>query len=98
MLKGRKIEWKSHLGNTVTIEGSSDEHLANTIQYISQYYYCYSSKILKEFKKEARRRKLTKEFLDKAQYPYKDGRGNYIVWDFAKAKPKVIGSYLRSKC
>ena len=89
----RKREWQTHLGNTVSIEGCSDEHLANTIQWIK--HYNGDPKMLKLLNKEAERRGLTEEFLGRAQFPYKDGLGNYLVWCFKTNKPKVVGTYVR---
>ena len=90
----RKTLWSTHLGNKVSVEGMADEHLANTIQYLT-YYHGHNDDLLEILKKEAKIRKLSEEFLGKAQYPYKDGLGNYIVWDFVNDRPKVVGSYLR---
>lgn len=92
----KKTEWKTHLGTTVTIEGMEDEHLANTIQFVSYYVNYYSKSLLDVFKKEAKNRGLTKEFLNRAPFPYKDGKGSYIIWDYEIGAPKIIGSYLRS--
>lgn len=93
MSNPRKAEWQTHLGNMVSVEGCSDEHLANTIQWLS--HYKTGSKTLAVLKREAKNRGLTKDFLDRAQFPYKDGKGNWIVWDFKASEPKVVGSYLR---
>lgn len=87
--------WVTHLGNSVSIEGMSDEHLANTIQFITFHKTTWWAKMSTELKKEAKRRGLTSDFLARAPFPYKDGFGNYIVWDYKNGKPKVIGSYLR---
>lgn len=88
-----KTEWTTHLGNTVTVEGMADAHVANAIQFLTHYQF--NNDFLKVLKKEAKRRKLTKEYLERAQFPYKDGKGNWIIWDFKTDNPKVIGSYLR---
>lgn len=90
----RKQSWGTHLGNHVTIEGMDDEHVANTIQFLTHYAH-HNQDMLMDLKKEAELRGLSEEFLSKAQYPYKDGRGNYLVWDFSSNRPKIIGSYLR---
>lgn len=87
----RQFEWRTHLGNVVSIEGIEDTHLANAIQFC--FFYERPIEILLELHREAKRRNLSKEFLDKAQYPYKDGKGNWIVWDFKTHKPKTIGRY-----
>lgn len=89
----KKTAWETHLGNQVTVEGMHDMHLANAIQFLMRYNN--NAAFLKILKKEAKSRKLSQEFLDGAQYPYKDGKGNWIVWDFFKDRPKIIGSYLR---
>jgi hypothetical protein len=92
----RAFEWKTHLGNKVTVEGCCDEHLANMIQYITHYrMWADTEEVLILLKEEVKLRGLAQEFLDKAQYPYRDGRGNWIVWDFATGEPKVIGLYKR---
>lgn len=89
----RKREWQTHLGNSVSVEGCSDEHLANTIQYLSHYNIDPEMVILLE--KEAKRRGLTKEFISRAQFPYKDGKGNWVVWCFKSNCPKFVGTYVR---
>lgn len=91
----KKSSWTTHLGNSVSIEGMSDEHLANTIQFVSYYKTKYWAKMGVELKKEAKRRGLASEFLLRAPFPYKDGFGNWIVWDYKTNKPKAVGSYLR---
>lgn len=91
----RKSTWITHLGNTVSVEGISDEHLANTIQFLEYYKYLSLANSIKELKKEAKRRKLDEFFLALAPYPYKDGLGNYLIWSYANNKPKVVGSYVR---
>lgn len=93
MKYNKKTEWITHMGNTVSVGGIEDTHLANVIQFLTYYKKCIE--ILKAFKKEAKCRGLSEEFLSKAQYPYKDGKGNYLVWDFKTMETKVIGSYLR---
>lgn len=93
MKYNRKTEWTTHLGNEVSVEGMRDMHLANAIQFLTRYNN--NPDFLKVLKREAKRRKLSKEFLNGAQYPYKDGKGNWIVWDFFKNAPRAIGSYLR---
>lgn len=89
----KKTEWTTHLGNTVTVEGMEDSHVANAIQFFT--HYRVRAEMLKALKKEAKRRKLTVAFLERAQFPYKDGKGNWIVWDFTADAPKIIGSYKR---
>lgn len=93
MGKLREREWQTHLGNSVSVQGCSDEHLANTIQWVS--VYSKDAGFKRSLKYEAERRGLTKAFLDKAQYPYKDGLGNYIVWNFEIHEPMIVGSYTR---
>jgi len=91
-----KFEWQTHLGNKVTIDGVDDEHLANMLQYVGYYkMWNNTEEILEALRTEVQHRGLSQEFLDKAQFPYKDGRGNYIVWDFQVGGPKIIGSYKR---
>lgn len=90
----RQREWQTHLGNSVSVQGCCDEHLANTIQWLNAYS---QDKGMKELlKEEAERRGLTQAFLDKAQYPYKDGLGNYLVWNFETHEPMVVGTYTRN--
>lgn len=89
----KKTVWTTHLGNEVSIEGMHDMHLANAIQFLTRYGN--NMTFLKALKKEAKLRKLSQEFLDGAQYPYKDGKGNWIVWDFFRDGPRAIGSYIR---
>lgn len=91
----RNLSWQTHLGNTVSVKGCSDEHLANTIQFFTLYRGRNEFDFIQTLRAEAKRRKLTQEFLDKAQYPYKDGLGNYIVWDFEKDTTKIVGKYSR---
>lgn len=93
MKYNRKMEWTTHLGNTVTVEGMADEHIANTIQFLT--HYKVKASFLELLKKEAKRRRLTKAFLARAQIPYKDGRGNWIVWDFVSDRAEIVGSYKR---
>ena len=96
MKNTRNTEWKTHLGNNVTVRGMSDEHLANTIQYVENYTDITAWKgSLPVLKKEAKLRGLSQEFLDRAPFPYKDGLGNWIVWDYDNDEPKAIGSYAR---
>ena len=87
--------WQTHLGNVVSLKGINDEHLANIVQFATHYKKFGRTGFLKDLKKEAKDRGLTKAFLDRAPFPYKDGLGNWIVWDFKKDAAKVIGSYLR---
>lgn len=89
----RKYLWQTHLGLTVSIEGIEDEHLANTIQFAT--FYRLKTSLIIALKQEAERRGLTKEYLTRAPFPYKDGVGNWIIWDYENNKPRVIGSYLR---
>lgn len=91
----RDTKWGTHLGNWVTVRGMSDEHLANSIQFMTKYPGHYASDILPTLKEEAKLRELSDEFLDRAPFPYKDGQGNYIVWDYQLNKPKAIGRYDR---
>jgi len=93
-MENRKREWQTHLGNSVTVEGCSDEHLANTLQYL-KYYNHPDIKMVKLLEKEAKKRGLTEEFLSRAQFPYKDGKGNWLVWCFKTNAPKIVGSYVR---
>lgn len=89
----RDREWETHLGNRVSVKGCSDEHLANTLQWVSFYYP--NDKMVDLLKEEAALRGLSEAFLSKAQYPYKDGKGNYLVWCFETHEPEIVGSYSR---
>lgn len=91
---GRDKSWTTHLGNEVSIEGAEDSHIANTIQFLVHYKHP-DKKMLKELKQEAKFRGLNKEYLDRAPFPYKDGLGNWIVWDYKTDKPKEIGRYAK---
>lgn len=93
MKYNRKTKWFTLSGQVVTVEGMGDEHLANTIQFLS--HYGKNDSLLAEMRREAKRRGLGKDFLSRAQFPYKDGQGNYLVWDFKKNGPKKVGSYVR---
>lgn len=90
----RQREWTTHLGNKVTVEGCCDEHLANTIQWV-EFYRKHDTALITLLREEANRRGLTQGFLDRAQFPYRDGYGNWIVWNFATSDTMIVGSYLR---
>lgn len=89
----RQREWQTHLGQTVSVQGCSDEHLANTLQWVA--HYTADRGMVRELKAEAKRRGLTQGFLDRAQFPYKDGLGNWLVWNFETSEPMIVGTYLR---
>lgn len=91
----RQLSWQTHLGNVVTIEGMEDSHLANTIQFLG-HRISKNHSTMKALYDEAKLRGLTQEYLDRAPFPYKDGKGNWIIWNNT-AEPKVVGSYLRSE-
>jgi hypothetical protein len=69
-----------------------DTHVANTIQYLETYEL--NPLFLVALLKEANKRGLGPEYLAKAPYPYKDGKGNWIVWDYENDGPKVVGRYV----
>jgi hypothetical protein len=92
----RKISWTTHLGNDVTIEGMEDSHLANTIQFVKHRCGSGNYEILKALHDEAKLRGLTQEYLDRAPFPYKDGKGNWVIWNDTP-QPKIVGSYLREE-
>jgi len=92
-MKTKEFIWRTHLQNEVSLKGCSDEHLANTIQYLNKYDYPLA--LQRSFSKEAKVRRLTEEFINKAQFPYKDGIGNWIIWCFKENRPKIIGRYKR---
>lgn len=83
--------WQDHLGNKLKVKDMSDEHIANTIQHIK--FYRYSEAIIEFFLEEAERRKLSEKFLAGAQYPYKDGKGHWLLWNFVVNGAIIIGEY-----
>ena len=85
--------WRTHLGIMVTLDGIADEHLANLVQYL--HHYKFPRTVLREVFAEVKRRGLTKEFLARAPIPYKDGVGNWIVWDYETGRQKILGRYAR---
>lgn len=89
----RKKQWQSHLGNRVNLEGVEDTHLANLIDYMKKTNICIVP--LKDAKEEAKLRGLSREYLEKAPYPYKDGLGNWIIWDYEVRGARRIGRYAR---
>ena len=92
----RDSEWDTHLGNAVTVRGMTDEHLANTIQFLSHYTAHPASRgMLPVLKSEANLRELSDEYLARAPFPYKDGKGNWLIWDYVNNAPKSIGRYDR---
>ena len=98
MKYNRKTEWRTHLGLTVTVEGMDDEHLANTVQFLTNYKNTRTPllfRLLKTVLAEAKSRGLSKSFLECAPFPYRDGKGAWLIWDYENHEPKVIGSYLR---
>lgn len=93
----RDMEWQTHLGNYVTIRGMEDSHLANTIQFLT-HYTRHPANIygqLPVLREEAKLRGLSDEYLARAPFPYKDGKGNWIVWDYKLDSPVSIGRYAR---
>src|SRR5258708_6627760 len=97
MSNDRDSEWQTHLGNKVTIRGMEDSHLANTIQFLTHYHNHPANGYgqVEALKEEAKLRGLSDEYLARAPFPYKDGRGNWIVWDYKIDRPISIGSYAR---
>jgi len=75
------------------VQGCSDEHLANTIQWLD--HYSRDQEMKDTAREEAKRRGLSDEFLARAQFPYKDGLGNWTVWCFETHAPKSVGTYVR---
>lgn len=90
----RGHEWITHLGQIVNVKGVSDEHLANTIQWLFRYKPDLQE-LNQEFVQEAKDRGLTPDFLARAPFPYKDGLGNWLVWNYETHEPMIVGTYIR---
>jgi len=90
----RNTKWMTHLGDKVTPKTMKDEHLANTVQFLTHYNdhpsHRGDNSFLDVLKEEVRLRGLTQEFLDKAPYPYEDHNRNWVVWDYKINRTQAV--------
>lgn len=82
------------MGNEVSVQGIEDSHVANMIQWLKKYNHP-DTKFLYLMEEEAKLRGLSDEYLEKAPYPYKDGKGDWIIWCYNTGAPKSVGRYSR---
>ena len=69
--------WHTHEGKIIKIKDLSDSHLANIIDFIGDRHYQQWFKL--NLLRLAGERGLHKEFLDRAQIPYKNKKGNWEI-------------------
>jgi len=86
--------WTSAHGVCTKIKDMDDSYLANLRDYLNQRHGAYSwscdAKLIKVIDKLAKKRKLKKEFFQRAQIPYKNPRGKWEIWDFKRFCPMEI--------
>lgn len=85
----RDSKWGSYDGRYIKIRDLEDTHLANVIKHVEQYGYGLS--LLSVLKEEAKIRGLTQEFLDRAHIPFKDDKGNWMLWNNAEHASVKVG-------
>lgn len=76
-MSDREMEWGTLDGRWIKVKDLEDTHLANVINHIQ--IYNLSSKMLLACVKEAKRRGLKREFLERACIPYKKD-GKWMIW------------------
>lgn len=89
-----KTVWGTYDGRLLHPVDIEDTHLANIIHHIKKTNEIsrngYSESTLWVMEVEAKRRGLTKEFLDRAEIPhFKNGR--WMLWNYEQGCPKKVG-------
>ena len=77
----KKSIWTTNDGRRIPFNKLEDTHLANIINFIGNSG-CHSPNILKILKDIAKERGLKKEFLERAQIPYKNKNKKWEIYNF----------------
>lgn len=80
------MRWRNYRGEIVTISLVGNEYLANIFFHMKKYYSSnadlYVESEMLEINQEIKRRKLSKDFLLKAPYPFQDpNTKEWLLWD-----------------
>lgn len=84
----REMEWQTADGRIIKVKDFEDTHLANVMKHIQTYRL--STRFFLACIKEAKRRGLKKEFLERACIPYKKD-GKWMVWSEEKRSEIEVG-------
>lgn len=87
--------WTNIHGKRTRLKNLDDSHIANLINWTEKYEYSVGFiKVLYDIAKD---RGLTKEYLNKAQIPYKNPKGNLEIWDFDKHTVIEVSKNIKDK-
>lgn len=87
-MSDREMKWGTADGRWIKVKDLEDTHLANVIKHIQDYKLC--SRMLLACIKEAKRRGLKREFLERACIPYKKN-GKWMVWSEEQSSEIEVG-------
>ena len=73
--------WTTHEGRRIPFDKLEDTHLANIINFIEKSE-CRSLEVLIILKDISKERGLKKEFLERAQIPYKNKNNKWEIFNF----------------
>lgn len=85
----RESEWCTYDGRWIAIKDMEDTHVANLLKHLD--VYSRNHPYIKILLEESELRGLTKEFLDRADIPFKDPDGDWMLWDYKKLQPIKVG-------
>ena len=75
--------WTTHEGRRIRFKDLEDTHIANILHYrkcCNGLFSFSKDEVTQYLKRLAKKRGLTKEFLEKAPYPFKDTRNRWRIW------------------
>lgn len=75
----RDSEWTTHDGRVIRLRDLEDAHLANVVDWVLTYGHAYSVELTRALLAEAAHRELSGEFLSRAQIPWKNPNGDWVV-------------------
>lgn len=86
--------WITAEGKKIAIKDLVDTHLANVIHHMTKSPWSYNFTIsdVNPFLREAKKRKLTKAFLERAPIPFKHKKDKkWKLYDYDAKKYKTVG-------
>lgn len=85
----RNTVWTTFDGREIKIKDLTDVHLANVIYHLEMRDVGTKSPLLSPMRREAKRRKLTQAFLDRAPIPWQNVDGEWMRFNPLKGYVKI---------